>query len=112
MGVKRPVGGDQVCPICLLSTSMCLTCELVQSLKFAKKVSEGVTMTQALWLRHPVVCQKCRRPYKNCWARNGKREYCLVREKAAQDHYPKWWVPSQLPKDAEEFLYEKKEVQS
>lgn len=110
MGVKKPVGGDQVCPICLLSSSLCVTCELVQNIKFAKKPSEGVTMTQALWLRHPVVCKQCRRPPKNCWAKNGKREYCLDRLKAAQDHFPSWWKPAQLPKDAKEFLREEENL--
>jgi len=110
MGVKRAVGGDVVCPICLLSTAMCRTCELVQSIKWDKTKKEGVTITQALWLRHPAVCQKCRRQDKNCWAKNGKREYCLVRSKAAQDHFPHWWKLSELPKDAKEFLNGQKDV--
>jgi hypothetical protein len=104
----RPV----VCPICLMPAAMCRTCRLVEYLSFSPSLSEGVTKTRALSLRHPVVCSVCRRPQGDCSFCLGRTSQCAARKMSLQAFFPTWFRWDDLVPADKEYVHHANGVQS
>lgn len=90
-----------VCPICLHVPEFCRLLGLLEALKWAPTLAEGITITRALSLRHHQVCHQCRQPLAKCGS-NYENDQCTPRRTSLQCGFPHWFVWDELlPYDKE-----------
>ena len=90
-----------VCPICLIPASQCRTCRFVDEKSYNHTLAENMTPTEVLSLRHPEVCQICRRAGEGtCESRRSR--ICTPALISHNTYFPEWFVWDELlPADKE-----------